>query len=444
MSIFNEDNFDRAPINLQSISDKTIQVIANALKLDLTKVQPEEFRIGIVEELDKMAVYTTSALNNDKLAQAAMNAWDNLQDYPNFYTAPPNQDFAHVLTGKQIPGDTDYARVMSGKGYGNYVQYEHLDRYIQELVKEDFASVVASLKSAPAQAWEAMKKKLNVATQTLTKALNAAVNKIEKSKAKLNPWIQTFQATQQQTGEKLPIDDTLKLAQSLANLSNAAINEINQERQKISNLPQVKGGTQTPAQEGFVREITDIISEGNATHKKEFLNEVLTPTVVFGFLLAIVGGTPMLLKALYKLAKKLQLTNTAKALNHAYHVAHKIEEKVVDYAIPDKLSYGLYINLWKKGFKVRGSGATKKPFTYEEYSAGTGNARHQVEGLVYKMLLTYFFVHGGIGAIKAGISMMGVAEGAATSVKAVELAGAVGEVAELAAPVLAAAEGDFV
>jgi len=119
-----------APINLTSISDKTLDIISAALGLDKTKVQPEEWRTGIVEELGQMMVYTSAGVNNEKLAKAALTSWENLQTHPSFYTAPPNQEFGHVLTGGQITGDSDPTR----QAYGDNVQYENLQRYVDHLI----------------------------------------------------------------------------------------------------------------------------------------------------------------------------------------------------------------------------------------------------------------------------------------------------------------------
>ena len=113
------------PINSNYLSDELLDRISKVLKLDLRKVVLDEFRLGIMHELDAMETRTTNALTHEKLAKAAMYAYETLMYSPNHYSNPPKNEIAHVLTGEQIPGDTDYARVMKGKGYGDHVQYEN-------------------------------------------------------------------------------------------------------------------------------------------------------------------------------------------------------------------------------------------------------------------------------------------------------------------------------
>lgn len=408
-----------APMNLTTISEKTAEVIAQTLGFDLTKVQPEEFRLGIVEELDKMMVYTSAGINNEKLAKAATSSWENLQTHPTFYSAPPNQDFAHVLTGKQFSGD---------------IQYEHLQKYLEHVINEDFASVVAGLKAAPANLWAKAKGQLAKSTALFKGLLNKSLAKLEAGKTKLDPFVNLIRQAEQESGQKLPSNKTLQIAQNLPNLAKEAQAEI--EAQKSAVAGQQQQQPVAAATEAFVRETTVILNEGirQASKPTRAINEALTPTVVLGFALALIGGIPMLIKALHKLAGKLKLEKTANVLKHAHHVAHSAEQKIIDYIIPDILSYKLYTKFWKAGIKVRGSKAFERPITMEEYKAGEGNVRETVESIVYKVMLVWFFAQGIRGAWTAGASMLGLAEGAASSVKAVEIAAVVTQIADIVGP----------
>jgi hypothetical protein len=60
------------------------------------------------------------------------------------------------------------------------------------------------------------------------------------------------------------------------------------------------------------------------------------------------------------------------------------------------------------------------------------NIKQKVDSLMYKGLLMFFFFRGLTGVLHAGASLLGIAEGAATTVKGVELSSAAAEVAAIA------------
>jgi hypothetical protein len=402
------------PISLASISEDLLKTIAKTLRLDITQVQPEEWRIGIIEELDKMMVYTSAGMNHEKLAKAALTSYENLQTHPSFYTNPPNQEIAHVLTGRQF----------------GHPQYENLERYIDGVLNEDFASIVSKLKAAPAELWAKAKAKLTQSSGLFKKLLSKSVSKIEAGAAKLKPLVAMIKQAEQETGEKLPTNQTIQAAMALPAKAKAAEAEIAQQKSAVAALPQAQPGAQ---QEACARQFDAILVEAMAVEKKP-LNEALGPTVIIGFVLALIGGIPMLINGLHKLATKLTLTKTADMLAHMHHVTHSFEQKAIDYIIPDILSYALYTKFWKAGIKVRGSKAFDKPLSREEYTAGEGNVRGTVESIIYKIMLVWFLAQGIRGAWSAGTSLLGLAEGAASSVKAVEIAAVVTQVAEILGP----------
>ena len=63
--------------------------------------------------------------------------------------------------------------------------------------------------------------------------------------------------------------------------------------------------------------------------------------VVVGIILALIGGIPMLINGLHRLAKKMQLTKTAGMFAHMHHIAHNFENKAIDWVVPDILSYSV-------------------------------------------------------------------------------------------------------
>jgi len=406
-----------SPINLSLITDKTLGIIAGALGFDLSQVQPEEFRTGIVAELENMAVHTSAGLNNDKLAQAATAAWENLQTHPTFYSAPPQQDFAHPLASNQ--------------GYKDSNKYEALERYIDHVIAEDFAGAVSKLKAAPAKIWAAAKAKLGQSSSLFKGLLNKSMKKLEAGVTKLKPIIALIKQAEAETGTQLPTNDMIKTAQSIPAEAKAAQAEIAAQQAAVSKLPPAQ-----PAQQAeCARQLDQIMVEAiEAPVPKYRLDEALTPMVVIGFVLALIGGIPMLINGLHKLATKMQLTKTASMLARIHHVAHNFEHKAIDYIVPDVLSYVIYTKFWKAGIKVRGSRAMEKPLSREEYSSGVDHVRETVEGIIYKIMLVWFLMQGVRGAYSAGVSILGLAEGAASSVKAVEIAAVVTQVAEILGP----------
>jgi hypothetical protein len=407
-----------APVNQHLITDKTLDVLANTLGLDLEDVQPEEFRIGIIEELDQMMVYTADALNNEKLAKAALTAYDNLQANPTFYTNPPNQEIGHVLTGDQFAPDN--------------FQYEELQKVVDHMINESFSDMIAKLKSFGGDAWEKVKSKFLQTTGTFKKASNTLSQKLQQLKSGIAPVIQIINQAQQESGEKLPVDQNMRIAAALPQHAQAAQSEIVSDRQEVEQAIQSRNTQQT---ENYFRELGTLLEEHTP---KEKLNEGLTPVTIVGFMLATMGGTVMLFRGFEKLAEKFGLEKTAKAFHSAYHVAHVVEEKVVDYTIPDRLSYLIYNKLWKRGFKLKTSPTAQKSemLTFEEYHQNAYGSRQKVENLIYKIVLAYFLINGAVGMVKAGISLLGVAEGTATAIKAVEIATAAGAALELFEPAI--------
>lgn len=407
-----------APVNQNLITDKTLGVLANTLGLDLENVQPEEFRIGIVEELDKMMVYTTDGLNNEKLAKAALSAYENLQTHPNFYTNPPSQEIGHVLTGDQFAPDN--------------FQYEELQKYVEYVINEDLSDMILKIKQFGGSAWEGAKSKFLKTTGAFKKASSSLSQRMQQLKSGIAPIVQIINQAQQESGEKLPVDQNMRIAAALPRHAAIAQAEISSEKNEVEQAIKSRTSTQ---QESYFRKLDTILEEAVPKQK---INEALTPVTIVGFMLATMGGSVMLFKGLEKLAKKFGLEKTAKAFHSTYHVAHAIEEKVVDYVIPDRLSYLIYSKLWRRGFKLKTSPSAQKNemLAFEVYRKNAYGSRHKVENLVYKIILGYFLVNGAIGMFKAGISLLGVAEGTATAIKAVEVATAAGAALELFEPAI--------
>jgi hypothetical protein len=248
-----------------------------------------------------------------------------------------------------------------------------------------------------------------------------------------------------QSGEKLPVTPMLKMAAGLPALVKSAKQEIASDTSASQQLAKQSPAPADPqaqqAQEAYVRFIGDLLSETTkAARKSELkaLNEASTQqlnefgvTAAAGITLGAIGGVPLLLKGLYKLAAFLKMPKTSQAFQHAYHVAHHFEEKVIDYAVPDNLSY-----LWYKGQQKVVTKDGSAVMSLEEYKAS--DIKKKVEMRIYKIALVYFMIHGIHGAMEAGISLLGGAEAAASTVKAVEIGV---EVIEVASAIAGAASG---
>lgn len=288
----------------------------------------------------------------------------------------------------------------------------------------DFVKQAASkAKQITQQAWNKVSGGLRNAVAVALQKIQNKIAELEKASPQFQAIAQLKAEAEQASGEKFPVDDTMKVAMNLKNVAAQANQELEAVKKQISAQIQ-----QTPAQqpapgvqEAFAMETThlinEMISEYNSERAIQPLNEVLGVSTGIGLALGAMGGIPLLLKGLYKLSSFLGFKKLSVGLEHAYHVAHKIELKGIDILVPDRLSYQLYKGAWKKGFK------TSKVFLqYEDYSANKQHAKQKVEGLVYKMLLIYFALDGLKGIMHAGSAALQMAEGTATTVKAIEIA----------------------
>lgn len=220
-----------------------------------------------------------------------------------------------------------------------------------------------------------------------------------------------------ESGESIPLDDTLKMAKDLQKSNPVSIVQSD-----------LTGPVHDLAKKEQMTEIYAILSNKNYINSnRKQLNE-LGVTSVIGVTLAMLGGVPMLLKGLMSLAKLLGAMDTAEILNKAYHVTHKFEKKAIDFIVPDILSYKVYKFLFDRGFHIA---KEKNPLSLQDFKKGKDGARQKTDELIYKCLLVYFAFSGLTAAFKAGASLIGFIEGAATGVKGVEIAAAGTEIAAI-------------
>lgn len=284
------------------------------------------------------------------------------------------------------------------------------DYIIREGLWDDVKSGVKKLSSMVTQKFK------DVAMEWAS-TLKEKISQLSKIPEDILKVVDALKGAMQESGESLPMDETLKSAKQIGSLNKDQV------------LQTVQSDFEGPvhAKAESLAEAYLVLNDKSYINSKQLIGEAGVLGVL-GITLGVIGGVPMLLSGLEKLAHYLGFEKTAKLLKKAHHVAHHFEEKVIDYVVPDKLSYLLYKKLYEKKM-VLSSG--DKLLNYEEYVAGNDKARQKTEALVYKAMLIYFAIQGIFAVLHAGASILGFVEGTATTVKGIELAKGGSEVAKL-------------
>jgi hypothetical protein len=247
----------------------------------------------------------------------------------------------------------------------------------------------------------------------------------------INVALKAINVGMRESGESLHLDDTLQAAKELGSITK----------------DQALAATQADF-EGPVHDLAlTVQSSGSKVESKHYaaIYSVLleTPVMTQGLVtefglsgtlgvgLAVLGGLPMLFAGLHKLAKVLHAEKLAHLFHKAEHLTHALEVKVINTVVPNKLSYFAYKFLHNKG--LRFSDEKKDHLEFDEYvnDVDGSHAMKRVNGLLYKALLIYFAFNGLASVLHAGASLIGFVEGAATTVKGVELARGAMEIAAL-------------
>lgn len=261
--------------------------------------------------------------------------------------------------------------------------------------------------------------------------LRQLLAKHDDHKSEIEDGFKLIKEAMSQSGESFHMDDTLKLAKKLSQMSSdSAIGVIQSEMDGPHQLAQQ---LQSNKQESlYMAGCYNILVESDTVEGIESLNEALGVTTVAGLILGGFGGAHLLFKGLAKIAKFLHMPKSAELFNHWSHVLHHTEEKVLDKVVPDKLAYFFY-KLGRKAaskFVPFVTPKRKTPFKYEQF-VKNDEIRLSVKKAMYKMLLAWLLFHGITGAIKAGMSILGIAEGTASAVKGIEVATGVSELIAL-------------
>jgi hypothetical protein len=226
-----------------------------------------------------------------------------------------------------------------------------------------------------------------------------------------------------ESGESFAMDETLKSAKRLASLGKAGHAEIVQQELAgpVHDLA-AKLEQRTQAEGRYLAGLYDLLVT-EAPDDEDLLRE-FGVTAAVGLTLGSFGGAHLLFQGLAKLAGFLKMKKTQEVFTHWAHALHSLEEKVLGKVVPDKLAYAFY----RMG---RGAAArflpfidlkNKEPLDFEGFRSDQ-KLMMNVKHAMYKLLLTYLLVNGIAGAVQAGASVLGVAEGAASTVKGVEIAG---------------------
>lgn len=221
----------------------------------------------------------------------------------------------------------------------------------------------------------------------LLRPLSKTLANLSKAATGLDDVVQIWYAAQREAGQKIPTTPLMRKAQSLLLLAA----DVEQEIRSV------------PTLETYIAPRFD--------NRKGQINEAIPTTI--GWTLSAIGGTPLILRGLVRLAYWLGMRRTYFALTRAYEVTSAINDGVVDALIPDRVSYLLYKKLWKKGYQV-----TPEVLGYEEYRKS--EARDKTESVIYTVFLIYTAWQGLLSILHAGVSMLGAVEGATTVVTGVD------------------------
>ena len=255
------------------------------------------------------------------------------------------------------------------------------------------------------------------------------ISKVSEVPEEAKKILQVLKSAMQQTGESFQMDDALKSAKEFGKVGAQGVSIVQKDLE--GPVHEKAKAAQVKSEGKYLSSIYATLSEHELPDiKKQALNEDLGVSAVLGISLAIMGGLPMLFKGLHKLASVLGAESSAQLFERAEHVTHHFEQKVVDFAMPFKLAYAVYLGLWKLGIKLTEG---DEPLNEIEIKAEDDGKKAIVKckGLVYKTLLIYFAIQGIAGALKAGASLLGFVEGSATTIKGVELARGAEEIAKL-------------
>jgi hypothetical protein len=267
------------------------------------------------------------------------------------------------------------------------------------------------------------------------KAVNDTLRKLERMPDEVTSLMGAIKVGMQKSGESLRLDDTLQQAKALGQMGTSGALELVQADLEGPVHDRAEKASASVKGEGTYRSgIYAIMLEADL-EPPQLVNEI-SLTGALGVGMATLGGSIMLFKGLAKLAGWLGAEKAAHLFHKVEHVLHGFETKAVDVVVPDRLAYVVYSILYDRDLKIGGigKGDERRKLTLAEFrSDDTGSHSMAVtKSLIYKVILIYFAWHGIEGAVKAGASLLGFVEGAATTIKGAEIAAGASELVAIA------------
>lgn len=305
------------------------------------------------------------------------------------------------------------------------VQEEIALQLLEEGLWDDVKSGAARLKAL-------VTKQFGAAAQKWGQAIRVKLEKLNQIPDEIKTIVAGLQAGMKETGESIQLDKTLQAAKEFGTLSKEqALAAVQADLEgPVHDLAAKAQKSGTKAESRHYGQVYAVLL-AEAPDDQALLTEVGV-TGVLGIGLAILGGLPMLFTGLHKLASVMRAERAAKLFEKAEHITHAFEVKVINAVVPNKLSYFVYRFLHNKGLKFTDE-KTDDIMSFDEYvkDEDGSHAMKRVNGLLYKALLIYFAFSGLASVVQAGASLIGFVEGAATTVKGVELARGAMEIAAL-------------
>lgn len=283
---------------------------------------------------------------------------------------------------------------------------------------------------------KAVKEKIKGKAKDLASKISEAIATFKEMPDELKTLVNAIKKGMKESGESIKLDDVLKGAKQFGSTDFKKVAD-----EDFENLKSSAANLSNAKTESLLKLNSLLLVEETASEKLT-LNESVVGLIGIG--LATMGFLPMLFAALSKVATWLKCPKIASSMEKAEHLFHKLEEKVIDYIVPDKFSYRVYLALqdtpFSSGLKLS---AGDDIISFEDYTSDTAKAyekpdkesnhprsvRSKVDGLIYKGLLVFFLWEGIQGVLHSGASMLGILEGGASAVKGVELAKAAQEIA---------------
>jgi hypothetical protein len=232
-----------------------------------------------------------------------------------------------------------YANVISEARLRKIIQEELQRKYlIEEGLWDDVKDGVKKLSNYVS---EKFKSAANEWANTISEKIEALTNKPEELDLVMSAIKQGVAAS----GDSIVLNDILKMAKELSKESALDVVQSDLEGPVKDKAKKLQTGA-------ALGEAYSILTTNEYINHQKILRETGIEMIA-GFGLAIVGGLPLLFKGLFKLANFLNAPKAAALFKKAEHVTHAIEEKVIDYIVPDALSYQIYKFLNNKQAEFR-------------------------------------------------------------------------------------------